>query len=322
VDIGTAYLPQNQDTTQTSTVAGANTIDNLLRPYKGYGNINQNTTEFWDTYHSIQTSLNRRFRDGFAFGVNYTYSISWKGNTGLVKRLVHAPDGSISIRSDQDQYEKLNEDLARIPHVLKANAVWDLPSVPSGFGRVGAALLNDWQLSGVFSAQSGNPYDLTYSYENNGSNKNLTGSQDYGARIVYLGDAGSGCSSNQYGQFNRAAVTGPTNNSVGLESGRNLMRACPDKTTDIAVVRNIRVGGARQLQFRLDVFNVFNTVVINARQNQIQFNSPTDLTVRNPQFLADGSVNPARLLPKDAGFGAATGAQNMRNLQLQVRFQF
>jgi hypothetical protein len=322
VDIGAAYLPANQDTTQTSSVPGANTIDNLLRPYKGYGNINQNTTEFWDTYHSIQTSLNRRFRDGFAFGVNYTYSISWKGNTGLVKRLVHAPDGSISFRSDQGQYEKLNEDLARIPHVLKANAVWDLPSVPSGFGRVGAALLNDWQLSGVFSAQSGNPYDLTYTYQNNGSNKNLTGSPDYGARIVYLADPGSGCSANQYAQFSRTAVTGPTYNSVGLESGRNLMRACADKTTDIAVVRNIKVGGARQLQFRLDVFNVFNTVVINGRQNQIQYNSPTDLTVRNSQFLADGSVDPARLKPNNAGFGAATGAQNMRNMQLQVRFQF
>jgi hypothetical protein len=36
----------------------------------------------------------------------------------------------------------------------------------------------------------------------------------------------------------------------------------------------------------------------------------------------DGTLNPARLRPADAGFGAATGAQNMRNLQLQVRFQF
>src|SRR6476659_6406473 len=106
---------------------------------------------------------------------------------------------------------------------------------------VGSALLNDWQVSGVFSAASGAPYDLTYSYQNNGSNKNLTGSPDYGARIVFLGDPGSGCSANQYAQFNRAAVTGPGFNSVGLESGRNLMTGCADKTTDLAVVRNIKV---------------------------------------------------------------------------------
>ena len=129
-------------------------------------------------------------------------------------------------------------------------------------------------------------------------------------------------------------MTGPTYSSVGLESGRNIMRACADHTTDLAIVRNIKVGGARQLQFRLDMFNAFNVTVINARQNQIQYNSPTNLTIRNPQFVAaagnttlapgaDGTVlNSARLAPKDAGFGAATGAQNMRNLQLQIRFQF
>jgi hypothetical protein len=321
VDIGAAFLPQNQDPTQTSTVPGANTIDNLLRPYPGFGNINQNTTEFHDTYHSIQTSLNRRFRDGFAFGVNYTYSISWTGNTGLQKRLVHAPDGSITVRSDQAEYEKLNQDLAIIPHLFKANAVWDLPSVPSSFGRVGAALLNDWQLSGVLTAGSGTPYDLSYTYQNNGSDKNLIGSPDYRPRIRYVSDPGAGCSSDQYAQFDMNSVTGPQPGSLGLESGRNLLRNCSDHTVDAAVVRNIKVGGARQLQFRLDVFNVFNSAIINARQTQIQYVSPTDLTIRNNQF-PNGTLDASRLKPKDTGFGAATGAQNMRNLQLQIRFQF
>jgi hypothetical protein len=200
--------------------------------------------------------------------------------------------------------------------------VWDLPKSPASLGPVVGAVLNDWQLSGVLSAGSGPAYDLSYSYNANGSNKNLTGSPDYGARIVYVGDPGSGCSDNQYGQFNTAAVTGPTYGSVGLVSGRNLLRGCADKTVDLAIARNIRLGGARQLQFRLDVFNAFNAVVINNRQTQIQYNSPTDLTVRNPQYLADGSLNPDRLTPRTAGFGAATSAQNMRNLQLQVRFQF
>ena len=54
----------------------------------------------------------------------------------------------------------------------------------------------------------------------------------------------------------------------------------------------------------------------------MQYNSPTDQTLRNSQFLADGSLDPARLKPNNAGFGGATGAQNMRNLSLQIRFQF
>ncbi len=102
--------------------AGAYTT-NLLRPYKGLSNINQNTTEFWDTYHSLQMSVNRRFRDGFSFGVNYTYGISFKGNTGLQKRLQHAADGTISVRPDEAQWEDLMKNLDSRPHIIKANAV-------------------------------------------------------------------------------------------------------------------------------------------------------------------------------------------------------
>jgi hypothetical protein len=151
---------------------------------------------------------------------------------------------------------------------------------------------------------------------------NLTGSPDYGARIVYVGDPGSGCSDDQYRQFNTAAVTGPQYGSVGLESGRNILGGCADKTIDLSLARNIRLGGGRQLQFRLDVFNAFNVVVINDRQRNINFESPTDLRIRNSQTLPDGSLDPARLTPRTAGFGAATGAQNMRNMQAMIRFQF
>ena len=69
---------------------GANAyIQNLLRPYRGLGTINQNTTEFRDMYHSIQTTFNRRFRNGFSFGANYTLGLSLEGNTGLTQRLQH-----------------------------------------------------------------------------------------------------------------------------------------------------------------------------------------------------------------------------------------
>jgi hypothetical protein len=325
VDFGAAYLPANQDPTRagTSTVPGALAYpENLLKPFLGLGNITQNTTDFWDEYHSIQTSLNRRFRNGFSFGVNYTYGISFKGNTGLTKRLEHAPDGTISIRADQAQYEKLLETLDRRPHTLKANGIWSLPHAPSSFGRVVGYILNDWQLAGVLTAGSGTTYDLGFGYQNNGGNVNLTGSPNYGARILYTGDPGSGCSSDQYAQFNTASVTGPQYGSVGLESGRNILRGCPDKRVDLSLSKDVRAGGTRRLEFRLDVFNAFNAVVITARNSTVTYVSPTNLTVVNNQFNADGTLNPARSKPNNSGFGAATNAQALRNVQVQVRFQF
>ena len=151
---------------------------------------------------------------------------------------------------------------------------------------------------------------------------NLTGSPSYAARIKITGDPGSGCSSDPYKQFNTGAFSGPGYNSTGLESGANLLGGCFDKTTDLSIARNIRLGGNRLAQFRIDAFNVFNTVVIDGRVAQLQLNSPTDLTVRNPQFNGDGTLNPARIKPKDAGFGAANSAQAMRSIQVQLRFQF
>ena len=196
VDIGAAYLPQNQDPTLgTSSVPGANAYtSNLLRPYRGLGTVEQNTTEFYDTYHSLQFSLNRRFRNGFSFGANYTLGLSFTGNTGLVKRLQHAADGSFSLRADQAEYEELNKNLDMRPHFFKANAIWATPRAPEALGKVVGAVLNDWQIAGVLTAGSGQAYDLTYNYQNNGGNVNLTGSPDYGARIRFTGDPGSGCS--------------------------------------------------------------------------------------------------------------------------------
>ena len=333
VDIGAAYLPQYQDPTLgPSSVPGASAYTtNLLRAFRGFSNINEQQTKFWDEYHSIQTSLNHRFRDGLGFGVNYTLGLSLTGNTGLQSRFQHAPDGSISLRADQAQYEELNKNLALQRHVIKAHAVWALPNAPDRVGRIGGYLLNDWQLSGVLTAgsanhvnndQPGGRYDLTYNYQNNGTNVNLTGSPDYAARIVFIGDPGSGCSGDQYRQFNTASVTGPQYGSVGLESGRNLLGGCPDKTVDLAIARTVRLGGNRTLQFRVDVFNAFNVVVINNRERNVTYRSPTDLTIVNSQTLPDGSIDPARLTPRTAGFGAATGAQAMRNMQLLIRFGF
>ena len=51
-------------------------------------------------------------------------------------------------------------------------------------------------------------------------------------------------------------------------------------------------------------------------------NNPTAMALVNNQFNADGSLNMARQYPKNAGFGAATSARTLRNIQLQLRFQF
>ena len=327
INLGAAYLPENQDPTRTpSATPGATALTSaLLRPYRGFGTIGQNRTDRSDLYHSIQTSFNRRFRGGLSFGVNYTWSAFLEGNWGLVQRLQHNADGTFQPRADQGAYEELNRKLAIQPHVMRGNFVWDLPDLVADGGakRAIGYLVNDWQLSGVVNLSSGTNYNLSYSYQTNGGAINLTGSPDLNiARVVFNGDPGSGCSSDQYAQFNTSVVSGPTYGSVGLESGRNAMRGCMQRDIDLSLARNIRLGGGRAVQLRADAFNAFNIVNYTGRQGQLQLTNPVAMGIRNSQTLADGSNDPGRLRPQTAGFGAVTSAGNMRTVRLTVRFSF
>jgi hypothetical protein len=322
VDFGAAYLPQNQDPTRArSSVPGAAALPtDLLRPYRGLGAVQVMWGRTQNQYHSLQASLNRRFRNGLQYGLNYTLGLSYTGNTITPLRLQHAADGSFSVRDDQAAADKLLENTGLRRHIIKGSFVWDLPDL--GRWQPVRLIVNDWQLSGIVTAGTGASYDISYSYQTGGANVNITGSPSYGGRVHIDGDPGSGCSSNQYGQFNTAAFQGPAYGSVGLESGRNYMNGCFDKTVDLSVARNIRLGGSRTAQIRFDIFNALNTVVYSSRATQLQLSDPQTQILRNGQYNSDGSINQSRLQPRSAGFGAATNAQSMRAVQIQLRFQF
>jgi hypothetical protein len=324
IDFGTAFLPEFQDPTlaPSATPGATAVVTDLMRAYRGYGSISQQQTNNWNTYHSLQLSLQRQFTHGLSLGVNDTIGLSQHQNSAW--RLQHNPDGSYTIRGDQAEADALlNPNPVR--HTMKANVVWQLPTLASS----GAVLhtiglvVNDWQLSGIWTASTGGTYALGYSYQNGGSNVNLTGSPDYGARVRIVGDPGSGCSSDVYQQFNTAAFQGPLVGSVGLESGANYLSGCFSSALDLSIARRIRLGGGREIQLRADLFNAPNSAEIIGRNTTMNLTSPTDpVTITNLPYSSDGTLNPSRSLPKNAGFGVANNYQGPRNVQLQIRFVF
>jgi carboxypeptidase family protein len=325
IDFGAAFLPQNQDPTlPASTTSGATAKStDLLRAMPGYSTITQMQQNGWNTYHSLQVSFQRRFRNGVSFGFNDTMGISEKANSA--PRLQHNPDGSFFIRADQAEADALLGAPDPQAHILKANFVWDLPDISSN-GRLLRSIgliANDWQLSGIWTAATGTPYTVNFSYQSGGSSMNLTGSPDYNARINIVGDPGTGCSSDPYRQFNTAAFQGPVKGSVGLESGNDYLRSCFTSVFDLSVARNIRLGGARNLQLRVDMFNAPNSAIITNRLTSITLTSPNDpLTAQNLPYDANGNLIDARSRPRGAGFGVATNYQLPRSVQAQVRFSF
>jgi hypothetical protein len=331
-DFGAAWLPQNQDPTLARTTNGSSAYTtDLLRPYQGFGAINQQWGRFWNRFHSIQTSLDRRFTKGLAFNANYTLTLDQRDTNDIGSdvglRLIHNADGTYSDDPSWAAAEKLLSGGGMRRHAVKGNFTWDPPELWSGATgarKLVGLVVNDWLVSGVMTAGSGGSYQIGYSYQSGGSNVNLTGSPRYAARTVIVPgvDMGSGCSDNQYSQFNSNAFAGPVQGSTGLESGAGYLRGCSTRTFDLTLQRNFRLGGGRTFQIRGSAFNLFNMVVFSGRSTTMTLVSPTNQTLVNSQFLADGTLNPARLKPQDAGFGAVTGAQAMRVIHMQVRFGF
>jgi len=107
-------------------------------------------------FHSVQLELTRRFKDGLAFDVAYTWAHSSS----------NAPDaGNSSLGVVQFDPYDISKDEGPDPNVVKhrivANATWE---VPVGHGRShGAsmpgwanALFGGWTASSLFQARSGN----------------------------------------------------------------------------------------------------------------------------------------------------------------------
>jgi len=330
IDLGAAFLPQYQNPAAATAAASTDpttsyvsTNPDLVRFYRGFANINQQQPIGWRTYHSIQLSVNRRFRDGLLFGFNDTISLSDKQNAAL--RVQHNADGTITARDDQEFADELLGDNHPQRHIMRAQFVWNLPKVTATTGaqRVIGYIVNDWSLSGIWSGASAPAYAVTAAYQNGGGNVNLTGSPDFTPRVRVVADPGSGCSDDPLRQFNTSAFLGPLVGSDGLESGNGYLRGCFISQTDLAIARTIRIGGSRTVQLRADVFNAFNQNGIIARNTTMNLTSPSDpATITNLPFDAAGNVIPARAKPNGAGFGVATDYQAPRTVQLQVRFAF
>jgi hypothetical protein len=206
--------------------------------------------------------------------------------------------------------------------------VWSIPGlkkVGSGIAQqIVKAVTSDWQLSGIWAANTPSTYTVGASFQNGAGNQQITGSPDFGGRVKVIGNPGSGCNtSDAFRQFNTSAFAPPAVGSVGLESGNDYMRGCFYQQFDLALQREFRVfGETRRLSFRVDAFNAFNQSHITGRNTTMQVVSHTDSTIVNLPFDSSGNLISTRSQPRTAGFGMANGFQGARTIQAWLRFRF
>lgn len=194
-------------------------------------------------YHSLQTSLQRRFDAGYMFNVNYTFSRSID---------FFSDEGLFQVPHDQTRPE-LNKGLSDFhrKHRLILSWAWDLPFRGNRF-------IEGWQVAGIGTLQSGRPFtviDDDFSavlFSTTDPRPNLapgmthedqTTSGSVTSRIDnYLNRAAFESSLTAFGNLGRNTVIGPSQRRV-----------------DVSVSKMTRLMNGRSVEFRIEAYNVTNT---------------------------------------------------------------
>ena len=237
------------------------------RPFFAAGAPRQNTA--WTTIEAktsdgdswskaLIVDVRRRFANGWSFQTSYT----WSDSEDTTQASTFFSDGTNGTTS---AFPEFIPDYNRGPsdfdirHNLVANATWDIPWGRSLTGPAGA-LLGGWRVSAIGAYRSG--YPLTVFVQNNRSRSQWQPSLGPGIgrdRPNYAPgfDAQSAISGNPAQWFNPQAFALQPAGTFG-NTGRGDFRGPDLRVVDLALTRDAALGGARRLELRLEMFNVFN----------------------------------------------------------------
>ncbi|MGH9666450.1 MAG: hypothetical protein ACRD9L_18650, partial [Bryobacteraceae bacterium] len=147
-------LHVNEQLNPAIYIPGQSTSTNVdaRRIYQGYQTLESIQSTANSTYHSLQVNWNRRFEHGFTFLGSYVWSkaidlASTDGNSGL---------GNQAANPFNWDADKGLADF-NVTHRFVTSFIWDLPFFHSSHGPM-RALLGGWQLNGILTLQTGQPF--------------------------------------------------------------------------------------------------------------------------------------------------------------------
>jgi len=306
---GATFQAQNQDPTRSaSSQLGSSALpDDLLRPFQGYGAIRLWDYSGYANYNGLQTSVTRRFDNGFMFSGFWV----WSKALGINDNDFAAGVPNLSKEETKHlDYSLLDYDRT---HNIVINAIYQLKSYTDN-KALGLAI-NDWQVSGVYRWSSGRPYTVGFSIPGINA-ENLTGTDNPNARIAVTCDPGKGYSDNPYQMLNPACFAPPQPGSKGDESSRFFVRNPPTNNVDLSLSKNFAIVRNVKFEFRVDMFNFLNHTQFTGVNATANFASLTDRTIANAAYDASGN------LVQPNGFGTINGVAPPRTLQLVTRVTF
>ncbi len=264
----------------------------LLRPFPQFGNIRTRRDDGTSIYHSGQLRIEKRFSRGYTLLASYTWS-------KLLELITF-------LNPTDSQYEKrISGNDA--PHRVVVSGIWQIPfdrqhGWSKRLGRFGQAVLNGWQIQGIWQAQSGRPLELGNVFFAGNPSKLRTIIN--GSRVDRVFDTSGFYFSDAAVQTNGMIDPAKQISDQRIRLANNI-RTLPShlpgfrghglNLLDLSVIRTVSFNEATKLQLRAEFLNAFN----------------------HPQF------NDPNLDPTSSAFGKITSQANLpRNIQLGVKLIF
>lgn len=220
------------------------------RPYPALGGIQWTTPAGSSTYHSLQTRIERRYRNGVSLLASYTFSRAIDvGGEQL-------GGGDLLYRDTRNILAERGLAAFDLRQRFVSAFLYDLP-----FGRgkrfpisnsVWNVIAGNWQVNGIVTLRSGQPFtpSMGFSAANTGDprpDRIADGNLPPGQRSIGT-------------WFDKPAFRAPTPYNFG-SAGRNILIGPGASNADLSVFKRFPVrwlGETGEVQFRAEAFNSFN----------------------------------------------------------------
>jgi hypothetical protein len=256
-------------------------------PYTGYGPIVMMTNRSHSTYHSLQSSVAKNsLRAGLGFQASYTFSKSLDDTSSVLGGFVSGSSGTVLQTSPQNPRNLRGEKGPSTFDVTQAFSLSAIQQLP--FERIAALRARSkrwstgWQLVGLASLASGSPFTVYSGIQQTGAGSNGSDRPDQigqpelsTSRQIREDYFGRGADNASYFAIPIGVPggTGPNSGRFGT-LGRDTFRGPGFHNVDVSLVKDTPVGRAGNaervaLEFRAEIFNVFNLVNFGLPANTV-----------------------------------------------------
>jgi outer membrane receptor protein involved in Fe transport len=254
---------------QAATVRAGGTIPSVqarrVHPELGtrtlipaYAGPSGNDVEAKSEYNALFVTANRRLSRGLMVNTSYTYS-KWMSNNDA--SLGEGGTGQSSQRPQSmfDYEAEWSRSQFDRPHRLAVSYIWEVPGRRTG---VLGQIIGGWQLSGVTSGQSGQPFTIITGVDSNGDSTDagLSDRPDINPSGTFVWDKDHKTfTNNGYYTVPLGSNNLPLANSLGNGNApRNSERGAAFWNTDLSLMKHFDLPGTVRFTVRVDAFNLFN----------------------------------------------------------------